>query len=133
MSNLEALERFKRTTKSITQSFSATVRNYAETYRDEFAYVDSLPPWKRQRYEHKTMPEIRRMMQQPAARSPGLPRERSSHGRRPGHRRTTRSPRAGPSDGDSSEPPGAALRLAPPPQAIYLFACLTPEQRGAGS
>jgi hypothetical protein len=36
-------------------------------------------------------------------------------------------------DGGPGEPPGPALALAPPPKAIYSYAVLTPQQRGAGS
>jgi len=60
------------------------------------------------------------------------PRHRHARARerRPGHRRVRSSTRAGPSDDDGpGEPP--ALALAPAPRAIYSYACLTPEQRGA--
>ena len=61
-----------------------------------------------------------------AARPRSTSRARESHRGRAGHRRGTRSTRAGP-DPDEPEP---ALRLAPPPKTIYRFACLSPEQRG---
>lgn len=61
------------------------------------------------------------------------PVRRESHRGRPGHRRGTRSTRAGPSDDDGSEPPppvAPRLKLAPKPKALLTFACLTAEQRG---
>jgi len=58
------------------------------------------------------------------------PRTRSSHARKPGHRRSTRS-RDGPSDDSDSDGPGKAghrtrrLALAPMPKLALTFACLT--------
>jgi hypothetical protein len=51
-------------------------------------------------------------------------RRRESHARRPGHRRTRSSARAGPgsSDDPPGESPGPALALAPRPRAIYHHA-----------
>src|SRR4051812_49254645 len=63
-------------------------------------------------------------------------RARSSHGRRPGHRRVRSSTRAGPGDDGPGEPPPAAaprLALAPKPRTIYTFAVLTRDARGEGS
>jgi hypothetical protein len=96
--------------KAVARRFSVMVRDFAETYEEEFAYVDSLPPWERRRYEHKTMPEIRRIMRRMACTSPRRPRTRSSHARRPGHRRAAARTRAGP-DSDEPEP---ALSPNPP-------------------
>ena len=67
-----------------------------------------------------------------SVRRPQQPRVRVGRTQRPRARRSTRrvtSTRAGPDDGPG-EPPGPALRLAPPPKAIFSFAVLSPEQRG---
>src|SRR5215208_6848100 len=56
----------QRTLQPVAEKFSATVKHFAEEYRDEFDYVDSLPARKRKRYEHMTMPEVRRAMRRSA-------------------------------------------------------------------
>jgi hypothetical protein len=58
------------------------------------------------------------------------PRRVNGSSGRPGARRTPSavSSRDGPDDPDP--PPSPPLRLAPPPRAIYTFACLSPAERG---
>jgi hypothetical protein len=104
-----AVESFRSVAQSfaqLAQKAAEPVRRMVKEFEPEMAWVDSLPPWERARYEHMTMWQIRERMHR-AIRRNFRPRRTGrvrAREHRPTTRRTASSSRTSGTDPGDPEP-----------------------------
>jgi hypothetical protein len=104
----------------LAQKATEPVRRMVKEYEQETAWVNSLPPWERARYEHMTMRQIREHMHR-AMRRDFRPRRIGrvrAREHRPTTRRTASSSRT--SGADPGEPEPAAHPFGHRDEAVVV-------------